>query len=108
LNGFSTKILRALTVGESHLCAKGAQRWGTQLPWMMRGKRVPHRAFSPIRNDISLLILICGRVFWSQLLYAFDYVEVGEGADVAVDVGFGIWGNGDGANGVDARRVGRD
>jgi hypothetical protein len=36
------------------------------------------------------------------LLQAFDYVEVGEGADVAVDVGFGIGSDSYSADGVDS------
>src|SRR5467141_3188155 len=39
------------------------------------------------------------------LLQTVDHVEIGEGADVAVDVGLGIGRDCDSADGVDASRV---
>jgi hypothetical protein len=39
------------------------------------------------------------------LLQAFDNVEIGEGADVAVDVGLGIRSDCDSTDGIDARGV---
>jgi hypothetical protein len=43
---------------------------------------------------------------YAVLPQAFDYVEVGEGTDVAVDVSACVGGDGDAADGVDAGSVG--